>query len=374
MKTAAGFLALFLLLLNSCKEPAIGLEPLGDRVFSDTTMVTLRNWSADGKFIRAFSIEASMLIFFDAGTGKIHTTVPLNALDTISSERRLWGIVTRGPDSVFVVIPHTKLIFLLNQSGRIVNRWEVKGNLTGNFSDFALITLTRSAPLITGNKIYMTCARKAIQVNTKAARIEYFKTPGEIVFDLKQPEKLLQNTSGLWPQSYRNGAGYRDYYPQRCINAKGQTINGFSADDSIFVYEQGKRVAAHYAKSKYMTARKEYPDDSTGNFAFMDRYTVEEPRYLSMDYDPYRKMYYRIVHHAQQYVSNDSITLNQSIDKNWSLMMLDENFQVVGDVQFDPKQYLPAVLITPEGIMVMRRNESLTMPKATFTLFQPESL
>ncbi|MCA6364105.1 MAG: DUF4221 family protein [Bacteroidetes bacterium] len=374
MKGTAGALLLFLFFLTACRESEIGLKPVGERVYADTTLVTLRNWAADGSYIRAFSLETAFLNFFDAENGELKHSVPLNAIDSISPERRIWGISSYGPDSIFVIIPHSRIICLLNSSGKIVNRWEVTGKLTGNVSDYALISLPRSGMIYSANKIYATCAQKSLPVNSRKDRIEYFKTPGEVIFDLKSPVNGVINSSGLWPKSYREGNGYRDYYPQRCINSLGQVVHGFGADDSLFVYENGKRVASHYVKSKYMTALREYPDDSTGNYAFVDRYTVEEPRYLSLDYDPYRKMYYRIVHHAQQYVSKDSITINQSIDKNWSLMMLDENFNVVGDVVFDPKQYLPAVLITSKGILVMRRNESLTMPKATFTIFQPENL
>lgn len=374
MKGTAGALLLFLLFLSACRESEIGLKPVEEKVFADTTLVTLRNWGADGKYIRAFSLETAFLNFFDAETGELKISVPLSALDSISSERRIWGISSHGPDSIFVVIPHSRIICMLNSAGKIVNQWEVTGNLKGNVSDYVLISLPRTGMIYAKNKIYATCAQKSLPVNSRKDRIKYFQTPGEIIFDLKSPGKAVVNSSGLWPQSYREGNGYRDYYPQRCINASGQVVHGFGADDSLFVYENGTRVASHYVKSKYMTALREYPDDSTGNYAYVDRYTVEEPRYLSLDYDPYRKMYYRIVHHAQQYVSKDSITINQSIDKNWSLMMLDENFNVVGDVVFDPKQYLPAVLITSKGILVMRRNESLTMPKATFTLFQPENL
>jgi Domain of unknown function (DUF4221) len=374
MKFAACFFWLFLITLFSCGDPEVTLKQSGDKVFSDTTVVALRNWTADGKYIRAFSLETAYLDFFNAETGELETTVSLQAIDSLSPERRMWGITTNGPDSVFVLIPRSRTICMINRFGKIVSNWELKGTLTGNISDYALVSVPRSNMLLSGNQIYATCARTTIPVNSKKDRIEYFKTPGEIIFDLKNPNKKIQNTSGLWPKNYRNGNGYRDYYPQRCKNASGQIIHGFGADDSLFVYENGKRIAAHDVKSKYMTARKEYPDDSTGNYAFVDRYIVEEPRYLSLDFDPHRNMYYRIVHHAQQYISQDSITINQSIDKNWSLMILNENFDIIGEVKFDPKQYMPLILITKEGLLVMRRNESLTLPRATFTLFQPENL
>lgn len=373
-KLNSGFILFLSFIFSGCSHPEYGLKSIDTIEYADTTLIALRNWSSDGKLIRAFCLETAILNFFDAKTGELAESIPLTGLDSSSSERRLWGITSHSPDSIFILMPRINTLCLLNRMGKLIRKWNITGAYQTGQADYTLVHLARSPILIHNNQLIATCAQNSIPVNSIANRIIYFKTPGEIHFDLNKSNAIPESKTGYWPLSYRQGNGYRDYYPQRCINDKGQLVNGFGADDSIFVYDKGKRVEAYQVISKYMTTRKVFPDDSAGNYSFTDQYLVEEPRYLSLDYDPYRKMYYRIVHHAQQYIQNDSMTLNQTIDKKWSLMMLDANFNLVGEVLFDPKQFMPSVLITSEGLLIQQRQEPLVLPKAKFTLFLPELL
>jgi hypothetical protein len=320
----------------------------------------------------AFSLETAHLDFFDYGTEKLIESISLECIDSLSKDRSSWGIRAYGLDSVYVLIPHQNILCMINREGKNVNMWRIKGKLSSGSEDYAIVHLERSPIIIRDNKLTATCALTSVTVSNKANRLEYFNTPAEISFDLNPGAKKIENKTGYWPLSYRTGNNYRDYYPQHTYNDKGQLINGFAADDSIFVYDKGVRIKGYNVRSKYMNHPKPFPDDSLGNYYYVDRYFVEESRYMSLNYDPYRKLYYRIVHHSAEYIRADSITLNTTSDKVWSLLILDEAFNVLSEQVFAPKKYVPKILIHPEGILVLHRKDPITSPKSIFTLFLPE--
>lgn len=145
---------------------------------------------------------------------------------------------------------------------------------------------------------------------------------------------------------------------------------GFAASDSLFVMENGRVISSYSCKSRYMTQRHPYPDDSLGHFSYLEQYDVVEPRYRFLIYDPYRKYYYRIVHHTLPYEQPGGMTVNDYLDKPWSLMILNENFEILDEVIFDPKKFKPRVFPAKDGLLILNREENSSNLPVKFTLFR----
>ncbi len=299
--------------------------------------------------------------FFD-DSGKIMGEVALRVPDSLRTSRL--AVYPAGRDSILVIRQESRDLWLFDGKGALVRSLSATGKLTDGSSDYVLIGMPQSPVLSDGKTIYAACTRMDVVVRTPEARKTYFTTPPDIAFTGD-----AQSNTGVWPAEYRSGENFRDYYPQRCINGKGQLVYGFAASDSLFVMENGKIVSQHFCKSRHMTERHAFPDDSTGHFEYLDRYLVNEPRYRYLVYDPYRNLYYRVVHHAIAYEKEGGMMKNDYLDKPWSLMILDENFSVLSETNFDPAQFLPGVYAVKDGILLVQRKTKNNVLPVKLTLY-----
>lgn len=76
-----------------------------------------------------------------------------------------------------------------------------------------------------------------------------------------------------------------------------------------------------------------------GNFAFLKRYIIEEPRYDKILYNKFYNLYFRIYIHRINFYNEDGY-LNEFEDKPFSLIVFDENLNFLNEFIFDQKKYL----------------------------------
>jgi hypothetical protein len=307
-------------------------------------------------------------LFFDED-GKLLRRVRLVLPDSLVARRADLWVTPQKNFSALFLLPETRLLLQCDSSGKIIRQWNVNVPLADGSSDYALVQVSQSPPVSDGKFIYATCARLDVVVNNVPSRQIYFRTPPDMQIPIDEGAAV---NCGAWPAEYKTGDNYRDYYPQRCINSKGQVVCAFEACDSIFVLEKGRLVSTHAAMSRYITPRSAFPDDSTGHFDYLERFDIEQPRYHQLSYDPFRHLYYRVVHHACIYANENGITVNEYFDKPWSVMVLDEAFNVLSEIRFDPKLYLPQVFPVRSGVLIRKREKANNKPPIRFTLFSIE--
>ncbi|GHU54501.1 hypothetical protein FACS189411_01260 [Bacteroidia bacterium] len=127
-------------------------------------------------------------------------------------------------------------------------------------------------------------------------------------------------------------------------------IYSFDYDENIYIADINHTTLRNIkAKSRYID-HVENPDDLY--------LTIEQscmnPHYDNLVYDPYRQVYYRI---AQPKIKWDKGTnVQEFIDyggKNFSIIILDNNFNVVGETMFPDNTYNPrALFIREDGLYI----------------------
>ncbi|HET6992531.1 MAG TPA: DUF4221 family protein [Bacteroidia bacterium] len=332
--------------------------------FSSLNTFSLQNGSG---VIALYDIERHSELFFNE-KGKELSRIILHYPDSLSGNDPMLFVEPLGMDSILAIWPSMKSVFLFNAKGEIARQFNATTELNDGQKDYSLIAMDMSPIKSDGKTIYITCTRLDVVVRSQDARKKYFSTPPDISINLLNPEQ--QENTGIWPEEYKAGVLYRDYYPQRCVNGKGEIVYGFTASDSVYVLKNNKTISKHYCKSRFMTERHPYPDDSLGHFSFLERYDIIEPRYIGLTYDPYRNYYYRIVFHAITYEKPDGLTVNTYADKPWSLMIMDENFSVLNEIVVDNKRFLPEVFPVKDGLLFKQRQEKNNLPPVTFSLFK----
>lgn len=371
----------FLLLVfsNACSDKRASVpdeSPLvrelhPDIAFSSYASLAVCSGPGNKTFLTLYDKKNRAQLFFDE-EGKEQFRVLLSFPDSLVSPDAQFSTLAISPDSILACpMSAGKSLFLFNGKGELQKTISSAVPLRDGINDYVLQALPQSPMLFDGNTILAVCTRLDVVLRSPEARKKYFSTPPYILLATGTNGKSLN--AGYWPEDYREGASFRDFYPQHCVNGRKQIVFGFAASDSLFVMENGKITASYLCKSKYMTERHPYPDDSIGHFSFLNRYEINEPRYLSLVYDPFRNCYYRLVHHAMRFENENGMTVNSFLDKPWSLMVLDENFRIIGEKQMDAERFLPAVFPVSDGLLVLQRKGMNGVPPVRFTLFRFQS-
>ncbi|MDQ3108874.1 MAG: DUF4221 domain-containing protein [Bacteroidota bacterium] len=359
--------------LISCGNSAVTLEEVQKEImlhpgnsFISSPGITVLHNPDQSTSLALYDKERHSLAFFDTYGTELQNII-LQLPDSLKSKIQTLYAQAISADSILLLEKGTKTIFLFNAKGELMRTFIAATNLSDGSNDYCLLAMNQCPFRYDGENIYATCTRLDMIVRTPEARKKYFSTPPDIVTNIATGK---QNNSGIWPAEYKSGASFRDFYPQRCINRKKEIVYGFAASDSIYVLKNGKLISKHNCKSKYMTERHTYPDDSLGHFFFLEKYSITEPVYVNLIYDPYRNFYYRIVHHAIPFENKNGFTVNTFSDKVWSLMLLNEDFEVLNEISFDPHQHLPAVFPTTEGVLVKRNPGENSHGNISFALFK----
>jgi hypothetical protein len=150
------------------------------------------------------------------------------------------------------------------------------------------------------------------------------------------------------------GAGV-ELYVSRCFNGE-QFVYSFYYDENIYIAPiNHASVVKKSVKSKYIR-RVELPNDY-GGATLEDLCTI--PHYGNLLYDEYRKVYYRIAYPRITLEKGDNpIEILRFGGKNFSLIILDKEFNVVGETLFPDYTYNPTVMFIREDGLYISESHS----------------
>ena len=168
-------------------------------------------------------------------------------------------------------------------------------------------------------------------------------------------------TFGSYPEKYKN-TGNNYYFNEPYLNkgAEDKLVVSFSADENVYIYEKGKLVQTKKCKSRYVNKIGHVPNDKLMNLAFVSDYQNEEPKYLKIYYDRFLNRYYRKV--------RVSYNREHREDGLWSIIVLDENFEKLGEVLIKNSDYSPWLLIPTEKGVYLKESNPDSLGYAVLTL------
>ena len=135
----------------------------------------------------------------------------------------------------------------------------------------------------------------------------------------------------------------------RCYDGE-RFVYSFHYDENIYVatpeHDSIRKVPV---KSKYFD-KVQLPDELT---ASPEDFCVNA-WYNNLLYDPYREVYYRIAYpHSTLDKGVRSMELVQFGRKNFSIIILDKDFRIVGETLFPDNTYNPGIMfVRPEGLYI----------------------
>ena len=131
-------------------------------------------------------------------------------------------------------------------------------------------------------------------------------------------------------------------------------IYSFSCEDELYkVNPSTASIEKIPAASQYLspiTAQKKRPDD----FQQAVKASCEMPSYRNILYDKYRKVYYRFAFPETELEENlNYMQILHNGKKEFSIIILDEDLNIVGETKFPPFTYVPHIcFIREDGLYI----------------------
>ena len=143
---------------------------------------------------------------------------------------------------------------------------------------------------------------------------------------------------------------------QFCFNGQEFVYSFEYMDDLMVVNPLTHQVEYKAVRSRYIGEMKPFSSEST-NDAVLQKELCEYPSYGKIIYDSCNKVYYRVAYVPQEVEKDvDALSLLRTGRKQFSIMILDEDFNVIGEHLFPPYTYNPRLSFVSKGKLYISLN------------------
>ena len=249
------------------------------------------------------------------------------------------SVYVKNFDSIFVT--HSTDLYLLDSSGTIkksIPFFKEK-------ESFAFFETTLPV-LIKDNTVYMGVRAFVNETSLKAIK----KWKILYGFDFHNEAKAVYYSL---PPVYSKGLyGRRFMEYSYCYNNKGNFVFSFPADTNIYETNLADYHIAFYAKSKYQQGSVEPVSKEALEKDEGQKEYVLRDCYGPVFYDPYKKRYLRFF---KQKVNREAYE-SKDYDRQVSVIVLNEQFKVIGEFMFKKDYSYDTIFFTPDGGIYARVN------------------
>jgi len=211
------------------------------------------------------------------------------------------------------------------------------------------------------------CTYVDLYLTNEGAFRTYFSRPSVLQINLSND--IVHSTAfGMYPERYQRGMFFDDLYCRLTRISENKRILSFSCSDSIVLYTDEKEercFMGYIPKPKFIS----YNLKELADMQYKRKYTIEQPRYLQVVYDPHRDLIYRVYKHSANFTNSDGkVTAYKDIE--WSLILSDKDFKKQKSILFDKGIYSPIGMIpVPEGLFI-QKYAKLNADEITGSIFE----
>lgn len=258
-------------------------------------------------------------------------------------------------DSIFILTVQNLLIS--DTSGNVLFKYYIN-------KDFYTNKKSKNIYIYRNNRdfpIYFDPLTKNIylhQYNATASSYsrKYFESEIEAIVNLK--DSAITTLPFIYPAFFNTGFYSRTGIPKRLVNGD-LNIYTFELDPNIYIYNRKTHVnSIEGGQSKFQTHPARPFSAKKVNF---DRdkemkYLTTSFSYGNLLYDEYRKLYYRFFFREQPLKNNKGF-FNTSLDRREVLMVFNEKFEVIDEIELQPYKYnCYFSFVTPSGFYISSHN------------------
>lgn len=141
-----------------------------------------------------------------------------------------------------------------------------------------------------------------------------------------------------------------------CFDGRNFVYSFAYMDDLLVINPQTGKVEYKTGKSQYIDKIK-YPSSQGIDDQTLQRQICEYPAYGNIMYDSVNKVYYRIAYIPQEIEKDvNALSLLRSGRKQFSILIFDDRFNMIGEHLFPPYTYNPRLCFVTEGKLYISTN------------------
>ncbi len=354
------------LALKQSRTFKISLDSLTPQLYGDVQIY--EDTISNKKYLHFFNTPNYQIYFYDLATQELAFTIKLEKEGENGVGKDMRGYQIKNLDSIFVYNYPVELS-IVNRNAKKSKVYRVLGSLE---RDTLLIipnlNVSSSSPIIFKDNSLIMSGYTGAELEEENA----YNRPFVIYYDLQTQELTYGAT---YTKAYQNanwgGSELRHTYAAYNPD-KDLIVYSLPIEHSIYTSKDGKNLTKHYAGSKYFDKipSLDKPKKSYHTMDMDEIYAVyaERPSYSYIIYDKYRKLYYRIAElPIDKFDPNGGI---KTTVKETSIIILDENFNYLGETRMKSMYSPRSFFITEEGLGFVKYIKNGGEDEAFFDLFK----
>lgn len=256
------------------------------------------------------------------------------------------GAFIHNFDSIFVISgTYYTEFFLIDTAGTVKDKFSVESINNGEFHNglvplychLSMETVFRNG-LLNLNTDVMAAISNA-DLHTQSICISYDIGKGELIERFKYPE---------FDDTYKSPLGYYS----RAHNGS-DFIYSFRRLDDLYILKGNGAYEIMPCQSQFRRQDLDWINNRTDPIVIQKKRGVENPRYGSIMFDKYRKLFYRIFKPGYKLKTGDSADQYSEYPPLFSLMVIDENLTLIGETLMPMNTYDPEMaFITRDGLFL----------------------
>ncbi len=264
-------------------------------------------------------------------------------LDTFKRIKRVYKIQCfeyTNADSIWAVSPEKGQIYLFSMEGRL--RKTIPLNLAFDHKPVDLIARMRGWPFA-----YSSVQQQFYYpiLSLYGEDSQYFRQPKFATIQLQKDSAAITNVFGAFPNAYTNQfLGYTNI--PSIYTFAGKTLVNYYLSDSLYAYTDGKPAQAYDAHSAVVDEPERLFDPAqSNNKDYINEFAFSYTAYNDLVTNHASPYLFRTVEHKSSFYNADS-TINDPVDKPWSIVVLNASLQIVGEINIGPAlinriEYMP---------------------------------
>jgi hypothetical protein len=346
-------IAIFILSFSSCTKPGKNPELSYTSVREQNVVPDSMNLLFPIRnFIAEKTDSLKMTVYFEVYPSKqllkcelSEDSIATSIIPSLDSTIWFVNMIYKSNDSMFTFDTESHRLNLQNDSGTTLQMYQVD-------SKYATLNLLSGYTHRKESFLLMNNSSKTIGFGSTEDRLKYYNKVKPLIILGASNNGLTYKELGFWPQIYRNtGNSYDDAYASGCFGENNNVCISFGADHNIYMFCDTTLQFSKQVKSIYIDTFNPYPDSKIFDMMYLREYSQNEPKYLEVIYDAWENRYYRLAKH--RYIKSSSA---EKIKRFWSVIVTDDELNVVGELKFsyhyDSRVFIP----TPYGILLLKGN------------------
>ena len=205
-------------------------------------------------------------------------------------------------------------------------------------------------------RLYFQVAYTDLFLHDKHSFVEYFSRKSQFSIrlsdSLQEPRLLLD-----FPYSYRKGDYKGEFNSFRTV-AGNRILFSFPFSDSVYLFKDDGSYSKALFSSRYCKGFPTFDPGKTMDFAYQLKFRIENPCYEDLVFDEYNQRFYRAFKKPMSYL-NAKGTIRKETEIEWTLIVADSNFNILGEIGIDPVKYsLYRVVPSARGLYLMHPVDS----------------